>query len=472
MQLSGSCEEVAAALQLLAAAGPLTNAGRRRGGRAPLHASSGSGTDGGGGRGREEETEAARQLLAELLVEALVAEAPAPAAALGDGTRALGRPAHPAALKAPRTSEAPATLLLSGGGGSRGWAADERAEEGAKLPGAWLDGFCRSVQRLAPALGPPMAARLLGAAAGLGVRAGAQGGGGGAEGSFWLDEPAAGRQRGRAEDGGGGGGAGAAAAMLRVLLPRCEQLLPDFRPRELCDLLTALAAMDAAPLLPPSLPRVALLQLQLQLPLSGGPEIVDTLWALRQLGICPYAHLGPEAPAFGRPALASVERPLQAVSFDSRGSPGAAAAGGTSGAPLGAGGAAWVDDVIVRLHATMPSLDARRLARLGAILGFLLRRRPPRAWLYEYYQRLRVEAAGMAPGDLVICLEGLAEVRLRLDDEVLSRVAAALRAGLGASGAALLARAVAALRRMYGKLPGRKAQQLVEEMERRSRWQG
>jgi hypothetical protein len=330
------------------------------------------------------------------------------------------------------------------------------AAPSAPLPRAWLDAYCAAAARAADAeLAPSMITRLLTAAAGLGVlvsHADSQGPlqppmTGAAGDRLASKEQQQHQQQQQQQQQRQQCGDGFAAEMTAALLARLEARLPDARPRELADCLLALADMSAGPCIAARFRRLALLQVQLQLPLATGPDIVDALWGLQRLGVNLKDSLSGSAngPARG------TEPPPAAM------------------APAHAG--EWADAVLLRLYAAMPSLNASRLARLGALLGCLLRRQPPALWRAEYYQRLRVEAASMAPAELVDCLEGLSAVRLPLDDETLSRAAAAARTALPRLDAAGLRRAAGALRRMYGKMPGRKMQGLLEEMERRAAWQ-
>jgi hypothetical protein len=350
------------------------------------------------------------------------------------------------------------------------------------LSDSWIDGFCLAVAKQSDELPPRQLAKLLTAAAGLGVRLGTENGCGNgmmaAEGGQRLEQQQQQQQQQQRS--------AAVDRMADALLTQFHRQLPDCRPGDLAEALLAFAALGAGPLFPPPLLRLVLLQMWLQLPLAGGPEIVDSLWGLQQMGVTFSSVLDPTAASASAAAAFADHgsgnynqrrqqqpQPQQQQQQQQQQQPRPAPqpAPDPAAALQGADPRQWADAVFLRVYATMPSLDAARLARLGACMGGVLRRRPPPAVWHEYTQRLRIEAPGTAPADLVACLEGLAAARLRLDDEVLSLVAAAARAALPRFSHGELRRLAVALRGMYPKMPGRKMQQLLEEVERRAGWQ-
>ncbi|GBF95918.1 hypothetical protein Rsub_08041 [Raphidocelis subcapitata] len=362
--------------------------------------------------------------------------------------RRAGGPVAAAAAAGGGAAAAAALALGGEAAAAAAPAAAARVPPEARLPRAWLDGFCAAAAREAPALSPALLARLLTAAAGLPIRfqpADGDGGDGG-EAATAAADAAAGAAAGEAKRADGGaepaGATPAEAAMLRALLARLEEALPDARPREVSECLLALSELlgAAAPrALPRRLLRRLLLQVRLQLPLASGRDIADALWALGRMRVrLDGALAASEADAFGPAARAEA--------------------------------AEWAEAAMLRLYACMPTLDARRLARAAAALSCPLRRRPPRVWVQEYTARLRIEARGLSPADLLDCLEGLASARLALDPEILTLASEAVRAAVPLYEARDLARAAAALRRMYRKMPGRKAQALLEEIEARAAW--
>jgi hypothetical protein len=132
----------------------------------------------------------------------------------------------------------------------------------------------------------------------------------------------------------------------------------------------------------------------------------------------------------------------------------------------------WAPQVLLRLLPLLCRLRAPELADLGWALG-QLRLRPHRQWWLDYGAALRLEARDMALPGALACLGGLAEAGLKLDPEVLHLFVNLLRSRLGVMSGGQLQEAAAALRAMYAPraLPGRSTAQLVQEMERRARYQ-
>ena len=212
---------------------------------------------------------------------------------------------------------------------------------------------------------------------------------------------------------------------LQQLLAAFEKALPYYRATELAVVLEAMAVLQPVlgSMLQPggALAERLLLQVQVQLPYATALEVAGYMWAVAKLGLQP--------------------------------------------------GDVWVDGVVVRMQALLPGISGRGLARVAvALAGF--RRRPYRAWVYEYCQRCRVEGFSMQGQELVETLWGLAEIGVVLDPEVLHVFVLGMKRCMGQMGSEQLLVLSGSLRKMYPKvLPGRKVHHLVQELDRRAFYQ-
>lgn len=130
----------------------------------------------------------------------------------------------------------------------------------------------------------------------------------------------------------------------------------------------------------------------------------------------------------------------------------------------------WCGAVVSQLHSQLPMLGPAELAGTVSSIA-LMKVKPYKAWVYALCQRLRVDGKAMDCGQVLAVLEGLAEVGIQLDPEVLHVFVLQIQRWMGALNGDELGRLVAALRRMYPRvLPGRTVQLLVEEMQRRQQF--
>eukprot|EP00877_Chromochloris_zofingiensis_P006969 jgi/Chrzof1/2525/Cz11g18240.t1 len=205
---------------------------------------------------------------------------------------------------------------------------------------------------------------------------------------------------------------------LQGLVQQLDKQLADYRPAELAETLDCLIALKAVvgePLL-----QQLLLQVSFLMPLLCGDEVATAVWAVAMLGAEPDEQ--------------------------------------------------WVDAALMRSHMLLPSVGCTSLARLVEALA-KFKRRPYRAWFYEYCARCRVNVPDMNVQEVIVTLEAWACLRMKFDPEVLSKFVVLITSNLGAIESKDLQRLAAALKRMYRILPGRTVVQVVAEMERRSSFQ-